>query len=148
MKCPFCDAFETKVIDKRISEDMQTNRRRRECTTCKRRFTTYERIETGNILVIKKDNTRERFDRKKILNGIIKACEKRPINLETIEKTVNEIERDILTKDGSEISSTEIGNIIMNKLKTLDDVAYIRFASVYRQFKDISSFEKELKKLK
>ncbi|MCK4968544.1 MAG: transcriptional repressor NrdR [Candidatus Aenigmarchaeota archaeon] len=148
MKCPFCDAIETKVIDKRVSEDLQTNRRRRECLICSRRFTTYERVETGNILVIKKDGTRERFNREKILKGIIKSCEKRPIDLEKIEMIVNEIERDILSKDGAEINSTEIGELIMDKLKNLDDVAYIRFASVYRRFKDITSFEKELKKLK
>ena len=148
MKCPFCDAIETKVIDKRVSEDLQTNRRRRECLVCTRRFTTYERVETGNILVIKKDDTREKFKREKILNGILKACEKRPIDIEHIENIVNEIERDIMSKDGAEINSTKIGEIIMDKLKTLDEVAYIRFASVYRQFKDITSFEKELKKLK
>ncbi|MCK4551200.1 MAG: transcriptional repressor NrdR [Candidatus Aenigmarchaeota archaeon] len=148
MKCPFCEAPETKVVDKRVSEDFETNRRRRECLACGRRFTTYERVEMGNFLVIKKDGTRERFNRDKILKGLIKACEKRPIEMNDIEKVVDEVERDIMTRDSHEIKSDEIGKIIMKKLKKLDDVAYIRFASVYRQFASISSFEKELEKLK
>jgi len=148
MKCPFCNTPETKVIDKRVSEDLETNRRRRECLSCKRRFTTYERIEMGNMLVVKKDTTRERFDREKLKNGILKACEKRPIELKDIERVINDVESDIRSKDTDEITSSEIGKIVMNKLKKLDDVAYIRFASVYRQFADISSFEKEFKKLK
>ncbi|MCK5474211.1 MAG: transcriptional repressor NrdR [Candidatus Aenigmarchaeota archaeon] len=148
MKCPFCEAPETKVVDKRVSEDSETNRRRRECLACGRRFTTYERVEMGNFLVVKKDGTRERFNRDKILKGLIKACEKRPIEMNDIEKVVDEVERDIMTRDSHEIKSDEIGKIIMEKLKKLDDVAYIRFASVYRQFASISSFEKELEKLK
>ena len=148
MKCPFCEAPETKVVDKRVSEDSETNRRRRECLACGRRFTTYERVEMGNFLVVKKDGTRERFNRDKILKGLIKACEKRPIEMNDVEKVVDEVERDIMTRDSHEIKSDEIGKIIMEKLKKLDDVAYIRFASVYRQFASISSFEKELEKLK
>ena len=148
MKCPFCEAPETKVVDKRVSEDSETNRRRRECLACGRRFTTYERVEMGNFLVVKKDGARERFNRDKILKGLIKACEKRPIEMNDIEKVVDEVERDIMTTDSHEIKSDEIGKIIMKKLKKLDDVAYIRFASVYRQFASISSFEKELEKLK
>lgn len=148
MKCPFCEAPETKVVDKRVSEDSETNRRRRECLACGRRFTTYERVEMGNFLVVKKDGTRERFNRDKILKGLIKACEKRPIEMNDIEKVVDEVERDIMTTDSHEIKSNDIGKIIMKKLKKLDDVAYIRFASVYRQFASISSFEKELEKLK
>lgn len=148
MRCPYCLHEETRVIDTRDSADLDTIRRRRECMDCSRRFTTYERIEVGGISVIKKDGRRERFDRDKVVAGFLKACEKRPISRETIEKTVDEITLSLLQYDGKEVPSGEIGNLIMGRLKALDNVAYIRFASVYREFDDIQSFEAELKELK
>lgn len=148
MKCPYCDHPDTKVLDSRDSEDNETTRRRRECLSCGKRFTTYERVEMIDLVVVKKDGRREKFDRKKLLNGISKACEKRPISLEAIEKLVNDIEIELRNMDSVEINSEIIGGLVMEKLKGLDHIAYIRFASVYRSFADISSFEKELKMLK
>ena len=147
MKCPFCSNEETKVIDSRPTEEGHTIRRRRECENCKRRFTTYEKVEDIPLIVVKKDGTREVFDTKKALNGIIKACEKRPVSLRDMEKVVDEIEKGLSNMMEKEIESKVIGEIIMNHLKDLDEVAYVRFASVYRQFKDINSFVSELEKL-
>ncbi len=144
MKCAFCGYKETKVTDKRDSEE--TTRRRRQCLSCVKRFTTYERPEV-NIIIIKKDSRRERFDRQKLLSGVLKACEKRPVSQETIEKTINDVEAE-LRSYGAEIQSQTVGEILMEKLKAIDKVAYIRFASVYRAFGDISAFEKEVKLLK
>ena len=148
LKCPFCGNQETKVLDKRPSEELDVNRRRRECIKCSKRFTTYERIDKVDLVVIKKNNNRERFDPNKIRKGLLIACEKRPVPQEAIERLINEIERELRTQDSTEIKSTLIGELVMEKLKLLDEVAYIRFASVYRQFTDIESFEKELENLK
>lgn len=147
MKCPYCSSDETKVIDKRPSDD-RTFRRRRECEKCNKRFTTYERVEMVPLTIIKKDGSREDFDRNKIRIGIMKACEKRPINQEKIEKIVDELENELRNMDTIEIKSKIIGDGVSEKLKSLDEVAYIRFASVYKKFRDIESFEKELKELK
>jgi len=147
MKCPYCASEDTKVIDKRSSDD-KTFRRRRECEKCNKRFTTYERIEIVPLTIIKRDGRREDFDRNKIRIGIMKACEKRPISQEKIEKIVDEIENESRNMDTTEIKSKIIGDMVIEKLKSLDEVAYIRFASVYKKFKDIESFERELKELK
>ncbi len=147
MRCPFCGSSHTRVLEKREIEDGKTVRRRRECLKCKRRFTTYERFEKANIMVVKKDGRREQFDKSKIINGLIKACEKRPVSMEDIQKIAEDVETQILLKNKSEINSKEIGEMIMRKLKKLDNVAYIRFASVYRAFADVGAFEKELKKM-
>ncbi len=147
MICPFCSADFSRVIDKREGTDGKTTRRRRECQKCKRRFTTYERAETLDLLIVKKDKQREIFDRGKIRSGIIRACEKRPISADSIEKVVNEVEAELRKSGESEISSKKVGEIVTKKLKKLDKIAYIRFASVYRQFADISDFEKELANL-
>ena len=147
MICPFCSADFSRVIDKREVADGKTTRRRRECQKCKRRFTTYERVETLDLLICKKDKQREIFDRGKIRSGIIRACEKRPISSDSIEKVVDEVEAELRKSGESEISSKKVGEIVTKKLKKLDKIAYIRFASVYRQFADISDFEKELSKL-
>ncbi|MEK6843052.1 MAG: transcriptional regulator NrdR [Candidatus Micrarchaeota archaeon] len=147
MRCPYCGHMETKVLDSRDAEDLAVTRRRRECEKCEKRFTTYERVEFLDLMVKKKDGKTVPFERKKIEVGIHKACEKRPISHEKIEETVDEIERDIRKKEGTEISSTEIGEMVMDKLKKLDKVAYIRFASVYREFADLNEFEGEVKKL-
>lgn len=147
MQCPYCSYPETKVIDTRESPTFAT-RRRRECLKCKKRFTTYERVEFVDIVVVKKDGRREQFDRKKLFTGIMKACEKRPIPTEKVERTVDDIEIELRNKDTIEINSKDIGEIVMKKLEKLDNVAYIRFASVYREFDDIKSFEKELKKIR
>ena len=147
MKCPYCGYEETQVIDTRETENLEATRRRRECLKCNKRFTTYERVEEAEIIVVKKDGRRERFERQKLLNGILKACEKRPISLDKIEKLVDEVESDLRKRDSVEVESTIIGEISMKKLKTLDKVAYIRFASVYREFEDLSKFEEELEKL-
>ncbi|WP_071027239.1 transcriptional regulator NrdR [Peptoniphilus raoultii] len=144
MKCPFCGHFDSKVIDTRPTEEGNTIRRRRECLKCKGRFTTYEKIESQPIMVIKKDGTRQSFDRDKIIGGIIKACEKRPVSYEKIESLVDEIEKKIQNSMTREISSRDIGEMVMEKLKSADEVAYVRFASVYREFKDLQSFAKEL----
>lgn len=147
MICPFCANYATKVIDKREGASGKETRRRRECTKCGRRFTTFERVETLDLLVVKKEGKREIFDRGKLRSGIIKSCEKRPISAESIEKVVDEIEAELRKGASSEVSSKVIGELVTKKLKKLDKIAYIRFASVYRQFADISDFEKELSKL-
>lgn len=146
MQCPFCGFRESKVIDSRHT-DSNTIRRRRECEECKKRFTTYEKIETAPVMVIKKDDTRELFDRDKIKRGIIKSCEKRPVSVEDIEKIVSKVEYEINRKYSGEVESSVIGEIVMDSLKEIDEVAYIRFASVYRQFKDINTFVNELKNI-
>lgn len=147
MNCPYCNSEDTKVIDKRPS-DNKTFRRRRECEKCRKRFTTYERIEIVPLTIIKRDGRREDFDRNKIRIGIMKACEKRPISQEKIEKVVDEIENELRNMDSTEIKSKTIGDMVSERLKSLDEVAYIRFASVYKKFKDIEQFERELKELK
>lgn len=147
MKCPFCSYFESKVNDSRPTDEGQAIRRRRECIKCGKRFTTYEKIEEIPIIVVKKDGNRQSFDRNKLLNGIIKACEKRPVSMNTIEKIVDEIEKSLSNSLEREVTSVEIGELIMDKLKDIDEVAYVRFASVYRQFKDLNSFMEELKKI-
>lgn len=147
MKCPFCSSPESKVVDKRETDNDEITRRRRECLSCNKRFTTYERIELASIIVIKKDGIRQQFDRQKILKGLIKACEKRPVSHGQIEKVVDDIENELRNMGTPEISSILIGEKIMEKLKELDEIAYIRFASVYREFADLTSFEKELKTL-
>ena len=147
MKCPFCYVPESKVIDSRPSDNGMSIRRRGECTSCGRKFTTYERVEDISLIVIKKDGSRQVFDRTKVMNGIIRACEKRPVTVEQMEKAVNSIELQIHNKMKKEITSLEVGELVMDALKELDDVAYVRFASVYRQFKDINTFVDELQKL-
>ena len=147
MKCPFCDNSETKVIDKRLVPEFNSNRRRRECIKCAKRFTTYERMEIPNLSVIKKDGRMEAFDRNKILNGILRSCEKRPISRDVIEKAVNGIEEEIKEKSRKKIASTKIGEMVVRRLKKLDKVAYIRFASVYKEFTDVKSFENEIKQI-
>jgi transcriptional repressor NrdR len=147
MKCPSCGHLEDKVIDSRPSSDGSSIRRRRECLGCQRRFTTYENIETLPLIVIKKDLSRETFDRNKILNSIIRACDKRQVTLSQMDEAVSEIEITLQNTLQNEITSDRIGELVMDKLKGLDEVAYIRFASVYRQFKDISAFMEELQKL-
>lgn len=147
MKCPFCENQDTKVIDSRHTEDGHAIRRRRECDTCGKRFTTYEKVEEMILMVIKKDGSREAFDRNKISNGIIKACEKRPVPMAEIEKVVNEIERGLNNMMEKEIQSAFIGELIMERLRKLDEVAYVRFASVYRQFTDIHTFVAEIEKM-
>ena len=147
MKCPYCGSKETEVVETRDSEDLETIRRRRECLNCKKRFTTYERIENVNLIVIKKDGRREQFDRDKLKAGIIRSCEKTKISLEAIEKIVIEIERELRGADSVEVESKKIGEMVAQRLKTLDKVAYIRFSSVFRRFVDVEDFEKEVKKL-
>lgn len=147
MKCPFCSHIEDKVIDSRLSQDGDVTRRRRECLKCGKRFTTYERVEETLPLVIKKDGRRELFDRTKILNGVLRACEKRPVGIEAIEKVVDKIEKGLLEIGEREIQSSAIGSRVMEELKKLDEVAYVRFASVYREFRDINEFMTELKGL-
>jgi transcriptional repressor NrdR len=147
MKCPFCKQLENKVIDSRLSKEGDVIRRRRECLGCSRRFTTYERVEEISPLVIKKDGTREPFDRNKIKVGLKKACEKRPISIEVIEEVTDRIERHFQESGEKEIRSSDIGEMVMEALYHLDDVAYVRFASVYRQFKDITQFIEEVREL-
>ena len=144
MICPFCAHQESKVVDKREGVGGKTTRRRRECLKCARRFTTFERAETLDLLVIKKDGKREVFDRVKLRSGIIKACEKRPISAQEVEKILDEVEADLRKKNVNEVSSKKIGELVIRRLKKIDEIAYIRFASVYRQFADLSDFEKEL----
>lgn len=146
MKCPYCGSTEIKVADKRDSGD-GVIRRRRECLKCRKRFTTYERIETIDLLVIKKDGKREQFDREKLKRGLLRACEKRPIQYEKIEKILDWIESKLRLKKKTEVESREIGELVMRKLEKLDKVAYIRFASVYKDFTDLETFHKELKTL-
>ena len=145
MKCPSCNYKETKVIDSRINADGNSIRRRRECLKCEKRFTTYEYVEQVPLMVVKKDGRRQAFDRTKIIAGLVKACEKRPVSIDKIEEVTNEIERGIQKKYDREVQSSVIGEIIMEKLAHLDEVAYVRFASVYRQFRDVNQFMKELK---
>ena len=147
MKCPYCNFEETQVIDTRETENLEATRRRRECMKCNKRFTTYERVEEADIIVVKKSGKRERFQRQKVLNGIIEACEKREIPIEKIDKLVDEVESDLRKRDSVEVESKVIGEIVMRKLKSLDKVAYIRFASVYREFEDLASFAEEVEKL-
>jgi transcriptional repressor NrdR len=147
MKCPFCGHVEDKVIDSRSSNEDKSVRRRRECLKCKKRFTTYEYIEEAPLLVIKKDGRREAFDRNKIISGILKACEKRPVSMEKVEAVVDRVEKDLQKNFDREVKAQVIGEIVMDQLHKVDEVAYVRFASVYRQFKDINHFMKELKDL-
>ena len=148
MKCPYCGYSESKVIDSRPTDEGERIRRRRECLRCHMRFTTYEVVETVPLIVIKKDNSREAFDRNKLLNGLLRACEKRPVPLETLERIVDEIETLLQNSLDREVPSTLIGTYAMDKLKKVDEVAYVRFASVYREFKDINTFMDELNKIK
>lgn len=147
MKCPYCGYSESKVIDSRPTDDGNSIRRRRECLSCSKRFTTYEIMETVPIVVVKKDGKRESFDKSKMIHGMVRACEKRPVKLETLEKAADEIEQNLLSSLDKEVEASYIGNLVMEKLKDIDEVAYVRFASVYRQFKDISTFMEELSKL-
>ena len=147
MKCPFCYQDNTRVTDSRPVPDNNSIRRRRQCDECGRRFTTYEKIETIPLTVIKKDQSREEYDRSKLQNGVMRACYKRPIPVKRIEELIDEIETEIFNKEEREVPSTVIGEIVMEKLKDLDAVAYVRFASVYREFKDIDTFMDELKKM-
>ena len=147
MKCPFCGVQETKVIDSRPADDNSSIRRRRQCEACGKRFTTYEKIETIPLIVIKKDNNREPYDRGKIEKGILRSCNKRPISGDQINALLNDIETEIFQYDAREIPAQRIGEIVMDKLKKLDPVAYVRFASVYREFKDVNTFMDEIKKI-
>lgn len=147
MKCPFCGYEESKVVDSRPTDEGSRIRRRRECLKCQKRFTTYEVIESLPIIVVKKDESREAFDRNKLINGMLRACEKRPISIAEIEKATDEIEAVLQNSLDREITSDTIGALVMDKLKAIDEVAYVRFASVYRQFKDINTFRDELAKL-
>ena len=147
MKCPYCGCEDSKVIDSRPTDEGERIRRRRECTKCGKRFTTYDLIETVPLIVVKKDGTRESFDRVKLFNGLLRACEKRPVPVEVIEKAVTDIESQLQNSLEKEITSGKIGELAMEKLKDIDEVAYVRFASVYRQFKDVSTFVDEVTKL-
>ncbi len=147
MKCPYCGYEESKVIDSRPTDEGERIRRRRECLQCAKRFTTYEMIESLPIIVIKKDKSRETFNREKLMTGLLRACEKRPVSIETLDRTIDEIETIIQNSLDREVSSEKIGELVMEKLKGIDEVAYVRFASVYRQFKDINTFMDELNKL-
>jgi len=147
MKCPFCDYYESKVIDSRPTDEGQAIRRRRECIKCGKRFTTYEKIEDIPLVVIKKDGNRQSYNRNKLLNGIIRACEKRPVSMKAIEDMVDEIEKSLFNSMEREVTTDLIGELVMNRLKNIDEVAYVRFASVYRQFKDLNTFMDELKKI-
>ncbi len=144
MKCPYCESFETKVLDKRETDGRSVTRRRRECLICEKRFTTYERAEVLDLFVIKKDQRREAFNREKLRRNLMKACEKRPISQGTINRLIGEIEQQLIGMRKSEIDSRSVGELVMDILKDTDKVAYIRFASVYRDFKDVADFEKEL----
>ena len=147
MKCPFCNLDNTRVIDSRPADDNASIRRRRQCDECGKRFTTYERVEVMPLTVIKKDRTREPYDRGKIVSGIMRACHKRPVSVQQIEETVNHIENELYNLEYKEIESDQIGEIVMEHLKNLEQVAYVRFASVYREFKDVNTFMSELKKM-
>lgn len=147
MKCPYCGYEESKVIDSRPTDEGERIRRRRECISCGKRFTTYEVIESVPVIVVKKDKSREVFDRSKLFNGLLRACEKRPVPLETIERVVSDIESKLQNSLDREVTSSYIGQLAMDSLKEIDEVAYVRFASVYRQFKDINTFMDELAKL-
>ena len=147
MKCPVCSHENTRVIDSRPAEENKSIRRRRVCDVCSRRFTTYEKVETIPLIVIKKDDNREAYDRSKIEVGVLRACHKRPVSADNVNALVDEVETDIFNREEKEINSRVIGELVMNKLKDLDAVAYVRFASVYREFKDINTFMDELKKV-
>ena len=147
MKCPYCGHIDTRVIDSRPAEDGNSIRRRRSCDECGKRFTTYEKVETIPLIIIKKDNTREQYDRTKIEGGILRACYKRPVPMEEVQRALDEIELAIFNREEKEIPSSVIGEIVMDKLRELDPVAYVRFASVYREFKDVNTFMDELKKI-
>ena len=145
MKCPYCGAIDSKVIDSRPTEDGEKIRRRRECLSCKKRFTTYEIVETVPLMVVKRDHSREAFDRQKLLNGMLRACEKRPVSYQQLDAAVSNIEQTLLNSYDREVTSMYIGELAMEQLKRIDDVAYVRFASVYRQFSDVNTFMEELK---
>ena len=147
MKCPYCSYQESKVVDSRHADDSTSIRRRRECLSCQRRFTTYETVESLPIIVVKRDGTRQAFDRNKVLNGMLRACEKRPVPLPQLEAAVDDIEQILQNSLEREVRSEQIGELVMERLKPMDEVAYVRFASVYRQFKDINSFMAELNKI-
>ena len=147
MKCPFCGYAESKVMDSRPTDEGSRIRRRRECLQCGKRFTTYEIIESLPIIVVKRDKSREAFDREKLLNGMLRACQKRPVSIETLEKVIDDIEAQIQNSLEREVTSRRIGEYAMEKLKDIDEVAYVRFASVYREFKDINSFHEEISRL-
>ena len=147
MKCPFCGFQESRVIDSRPAEEGETIRRRRECLSCQKRFTTYEIMERVPLVVIKKDGSRQTFDKVKLINGMIRACEKRPVSMASIQTVADEVEQEIQNSLEREVPTNRIGELVMEKLKNLDEVAYVRFASVYRQFKDINTFMDELNKL-
>jgi len=147
MRCPYCSYSESKVIDSRPAEEGTTIRRRRECLSCGKRFTTYEIMESLPLLVIKRDGSRQSFDRMKVIGGMVKACEKRPVRADEIERIADEVEQELQSSLEREVSSVQIGEMIMDRLKDLDQVAYVRFASVYRQFKDINTFLEELNKM-
>jgi len=147
MKCPYCGYQESKVVDSRHSDDSTSIRRRRECLSCQKRFTTYETVASLPMIVVKKDNSRQSFDRNKILNGMVRACEKRPVSMADLESVADEIEQIVQNSLDREVSTAHIGDLVMERLKPLDEVAYVRFASVYRQFKDINSFMHELNKI-
>ncbi len=147
MKCPFCSSDNTRVIDSRPADENTSIRRRRVCDACGKRFTTYEKVETIPLIVIKKDSTREQYDRAKIEGGVLRACHKRPVSINQISSLVDEVETELFAKEEKEIPSDEIGELVMDKIKDLDAVAYVRFASVYREFKDVNTFMNELKKV-
>ncbi|QUH26079.1 transcriptional regulator NrdR [Serpentinicella alkaliphila] len=147
MNCPFCNHYDSKVVDSRPTEEGQAIRRRRECMACSKRFTTYEKIEQIPLMVVKKSGNREAFNSNKVMNGILKACEKRPVSLNDIEKIVDDVEKEVYNSMEKEITTELIGELIIERIKRLDEVAYVRFASVYREFKDINTFIGELKKL-
>ncbi len=147
MKCPYCKSTQSEVIETRDNEDLGTIRRRRSCLSCGKRFTTYERVENVNLFVIKRDGRREQFDREKLKKGILTSCDKTKVSLEQIEKIVTDVEKDVLSRDNSEVKSKEIGDMVAKRLKKLDQVAYIRFSSVFKRFVDIEDFEKEVRKL-
>jgi transcriptional repressor NrdR len=147
MKCPYCGSKDTEVVETRDSEDLETIRRRRACVKCEKRFTTYERVETVNLVVIKKDGKREQFNRDKLKNGILRSCEKTTVSVEDIEKIVTEVERELRGADSVEVESKRIGQMVAARLKKIDKIAYIRFSSVFKRFVDVEDFEKEVKKL-
>ena len=147
MRCPFCNASDTKVIDSRPVDEHCSIRRRRQCEKCKKRFTTYEKLETIPLMVIKKDRTREVYERSKIEDGVIRSCHKRPVSIEQINLMIDEIENQVFNMEAKEVETSAIGELVMEKLKNLDEVAYVRFASVYREFKDVNTFMDEIKKI-
>lgn len=147
MRCPYCNTAESKVIDSRPNDENNSIRRRRECLSCGRRFTTYETVESVPLVVVKKDGSRQSFDRQKLLNSMLRACDKRSVSLETLERTVNEIEQRLQNSMEREVSTQRVGELVMDALRGIDQVAYVRFASVYRQFQDIDTFMAELNKL-